>query len=85
MTELTEQQLAALITSLPPAPESWIKAAQELPRARQALETLVARAQAGIEQQQAILADLEAAFHTEGVDPQRGLIQELRNRLTRDK
>jgi hypothetical protein len=34
MREYDEQQLGRLIGMLPPAPEGWVRAAQELPAAR---------------------------------------------------
>jgi hypothetical protein len=47
-----------------------VQAAQELPTARAALDQLVARAEADAELRGRILADLEAAFAAEGIDPQ---------------
>jgi hypothetical protein len=81
MHDLTEQQIAKLIASLRPAPEAWVQAAQELPRAREAIDTLAARAQADARQRQAIVQDLEAALQAQGVEPRGDLIQELRGRL----
>jgi bacterioferritin-associated ferredoxin len=34
LTDIGEEQLADLIAALPPAPEAWVRAAQELPAAR---------------------------------------------------
>ena len=77
-----EERLGELLRRLPPAPEGWVKAAQELPTARAALDGLVARAEADAELRQRILADLEAAVAAEGVEPSSALLAELRTRLS---
>jgi len=46
MTAYDEHRLAELIKALPPAPEAWVEAAQELPLARGRLDDIVARAEA---------------------------------------
>ena len=84
MSDYTEEQLANLIGVLPPAPAAWVRAAQELPAAREAIESLVERAHADAEERQAILADLEASLRQAGVEPSRGLVEELRGRLTEE-
>jgi len=84
MRNYTEEQLARLIGALPPAPSAWVRAAQELPPAREALESLVERAHANAGERQAILADLEASLRQAGVGPSRGLVEELRGRLTEE-
>jgi hypothetical protein len=77
-----EEKLGELLRRLPPAPEGWVRAAQELPTARAALDGLVARAEADAELRRRILADLEAAMAAEGVEPSSALLAELRNRLS---
>ena len=42
MTAYQEERLAQLIRALPPAPESWVRAAQELPFARGEYDDIVA-------------------------------------------
>ena len=76
-----EERLGRLLRMLPPAPEGWVQAAQELPTARAALDQLVARAEADAELRRRILADLEAALAAEGVEPSSALLVELRSRL----
>ncbi len=76
-----EEKLGELLRRLPPAPEGWVRAAQELPTARAALDGLVARAEADAELRRRILADLEAAMAAEGVEPSSALLAELRERL----
>ena len=78
-----EERLGELLRRLPPAPAGWVKAAQELPTARAALDGLVARAEADAELRQRILADLEAAMAAEGVEPSSALLAVLRERLSR--
>ena len=77
-----EEKLGELLRRLPPAPEGWVRAAQELPTARAAFDGLVARAEADAELRQRILADLEAAMAAEGVEPSSALLAELRERLS---
>jgi hypothetical protein len=76
-----EEQLAKLLRRLPPPPAGWVRAAQELPAARAALDDLVARAQADADVRSRILADLEAALAAEGIEPRPRVVDELRNRL----
>jgi hypothetical protein len=77
-----EERLGELLRQLPPAPEGWTRAAQELPAARAALDELVARAEADAELRRRILADLEAAVAAEGVTPSSALLADLRARLS---
>jgi hypothetical protein len=59
-----------------------VRAAQELPAARSALDDLAARAEADAELRRRILDDLEAALAAEGVAPSSALLAELRVRLS---
>jgi len=77
-----EEQLGRLLRRLPPAPEGWMRAAQELPAALAALDGLVARAEADAELRRRILADLQAALAAEGIEPSSALLADLRTRLT---
>ena len=45
MNEFDEERIGRLLRLLPPAPEGWVLAAQELPAARAVLDELVARAE----------------------------------------
>jgi hypothetical protein len=76
-----EERLGGLIRSLPPAPEAWVRAAQELPRARREFIDIVARAEADLEFRSALIADLEAALTAEGYEPADRLVEELRERF----
>jgi hypothetical protein len=81
MTNLNEQQLSALIAALPPAPQAWVEAAQQLPLARKSFDEIVARAEADAAFQRALVADLESALAAEGYEPLRPLVDEVRRRF----
>jgi hypothetical protein len=83
MSTFDEDRIAELIAALPPAPEAWVKAAQELPFARRSFDAIVARAEADAAFRQALIDDLEAALAREGYEPDRPLVEELRRRFTR--
>ncbi len=74
--------IARLIGMLPPAPEAWVRAAQELPGARRELDSIVARAEADAEFRRALVVFLESALRSEGVEPTRPLLDELRRRVS---
>jgi hypothetical protein len=81
MSAFNEDRLAELIGALPPAPEAWVRAAQELPVARTELDAIVARAEADAEFRRALIADLEATLAQEGYEPERPLLDALRRRF----
>jgi type VI protein secretion system component VasF len=81
MSAFDEDRLAELIGALPPAPQAWVQAAQELPFARTELDEIVARAEADAEFRRALIADLEATLAQEGYEPERPLLDELRRRF----
>lgn len=76
-----EERLGKLLAALPPAPEGWVQAAQELPLARLGLDGIVARAEADLEFRERLVADLEAALALEGYEPDPALVEALRRRL----
>jgi hypothetical protein len=82
MTAYDEEDIARLLRRLPPAPEGWVRAAQELPSARRAVDELVARAQADAAFRSRLLADLEEAVAAAGFDPTPAVIEQLRRILT---
>jgi NADH:ubiquinone oxidoreductase subunit E len=77
-----EERLAQLLKMLPPAPEGWVKAAQELPRARREIDEIAARAEADAEFRAAMIANLEAALEQAGYEVDPSLLPELRDRLS---
>jgi hypothetical protein len=77
-----EERLAELLALLPPAPQGWVAAAQELPLARSGLDRLVARAEADARFRELLIADLEAAFALEGVEADAAAVEAVRRRLS---
>jgi hypothetical protein len=77
-----EQRLAELLRALPPAPEGWVQAAQELPRVRRELDDIVERAVVDAAFRKALIADLEMALRAEGYEPEAIPLDELRKRIS---
>jgi hypothetical protein len=84
MTNYDAEKLARLIGMLPPAPEGWVQAAQELPTARGEIDQIVARAQADAEFRAALLADLETSLQAEGIEPEPRVVEKVRRLLADD-
>ena len=84
MNGYDDQRIAALLRLLPPPPEGWIRAAQELPRARAEIAALVARAEEDAAFRAAVIADLEAALEAEGIEATPSVVAVLRTRLSTD-
>ena len=76
------ERLGELLRLLRPAPAGWLRAAQELPAARRSLDVIVARAEADAEFRRALIADLEQALAQEGIEPDRAVVEQLRQRIT---
>jgi hypothetical protein len=85
MSAFDEERLARLIRALPPAPEGWVRAAQELPAVRAELDEVVARAEADAAFRDRLVADLEAALEAEGYERSPRVVEELRVRLQDNK
>lgn len=81
MSGYDEIGLAELLAALPPAPQGWVQAAQELPLARLGLDDLVRRAEEDADFRGRLVADLEAALQAEGIEPEPALTRALRRRL----
>jgi hypothetical protein len=81
MSAYDEDRLSELIAALPPAPEAWVRAAQELPFVRTELDAIVARAEEDAEFRRALIADLESTLAQEGYEPDRPLVDALRRRF----
>ena len=73
--------MGELLAALPPAPEAWVQAAQELPLFRAQADEIVARAEADAEFRARLVADLNAALEAEGYPRERGLVDQVRSRL----
>jgi hypothetical protein len=76
-----EERIARLLRALPPAPEAWVEAAQELPRSRREMDEIVSRAEADVEFRAALIADLETALAAEGFEPDERTLERLRERF----
>jgi hypothetical protein len=76
-----EERLGELLRALPPAPEGWVRAAQELPRSRRELDEIVERAVQDEAFRTALIADLNAALRDVGYEPDALPLDELRRRL----
>ena len=81
MSSYDHEQLSKLIGMLPPAPEAWVRAAQELPVARRGLDELVARAEDDAAFRVQVLADLEQALQAEGIEPEPRVVEKVRRLL----
>ncbi len=81
MSAYDEERLGDLLAALPPAPEAWVRAAQELPLFRARADGIVARAEADAAFRERLVADLNAALEAEGYEPDSRLVDELRTRL----
>jgi hypothetical protein len=64
-----EERVAELLRTLPPAPEAWVKAAQELPQARRQMDEILAQFEADKE------------FRAAGYQLDPSLLPALRERL----
>jgi len=77
-----QERLGVLLRALRPAPLGWVRAAQELPSARRTIDEIVARAEADLAFREALITNLEQALAVEGYEPDRRILDELRDRLT---
>ena len=73
--------LGRLIAALPPPPDGWVRAAQELPAARRGLDGIVNRAVADAAYRERVVADLESALAEVGIEPTPPILEELRERF----
>ena len=81
MNGFDEEQVGRLLRLLPPAPEGWVRAAQELPAARAMLDDLVARAERDAAFRLQLIADLEQTIAVAGYEPSPFIVSELRRHL----
>jgi hypothetical protein len=77
-----EERLGRLLTLLRPAPEGWVRAAQELPSVRSRIDEIVALAEADAAFRRSLTEDLEAAIAEAGYEPAPLLVEALRRRLS---
>lgn len=84
MSAHDEERIANLLRLLRPAPEAWVRAAQELPLALRGLDDIVERARADDRFRRALIADLESALAAEGFEPDPQVVDALRRRIDGD-
>ena len=78
---MNEERIAELLAAVPPAPGAWIRAAQELPRARREIERLATLADTDADLRAALLADTTGALRGAGLEPAPRVVALLRERL----
>jgi hypothetical protein len=81
MSAYDHDTLGKLIAALAPAPDGWVRAAQELPAARRGIDDIVNRAVADAAYRASVIADLESALAEAGIEPTPPLLDELRERF----
>jgi hypothetical protein len=81
MSAYDHDTLGRLIAALPPAPDGWVRAAQELPAARRGIDGIVNRAVADAAYRERVVADLESALAEVGIEPTPPILEELRERF----
>jgi hypothetical protein len=84
MTGFDEERIAGLLRLLPAPPDSWVTAAQQLPRARAGIDEIVARSKGDAAFRAALVADLEAALADAGYEATPSVVAALRLRLGAD-
>jgi hypothetical protein len=84
MNGYDEERIAELLRLLPPAPVGWVRAAQELPAARDGIAALVSRAEADAAFRAKVVADLETALEAEGIEATPSVVALVRLRLDAD-
>ena len=75
------EELGRLLAALPPTPEGWVRAAQELPQVRRGLDDLLDRAEADAALRARLIADLESTLADAGIAPTRHVLSDVRERL----
>jgi hypothetical protein len=73
--------LARRLAALPPAPEGWLVAAQELPQMRRNLDDLLTQAESDAGLRDRLVANLESALAESGIRPTPRIVHEARTRL----
>jgi len=81
MAAYDEQKLGELLSALPPAPESWVKAAQELPLMQQGLDEIVERATMDENYRRRVIQDPQTALEEADVVAHAEHIEIIRRRL----
>ena len=80
-----EEKLGELLSALPPAPEAWVRAAQDLPLMRQGLGAIIERAESDDDYRRKVIEDPESALEEADVVAHSETIEILKKRLDQDK
>lgn len=81
VTRYDEERLGELLSALPPAPEAWIRAAQEIPQTKQGVDEIVERAEGDEDFRRHVVADPEGALEEADVVAHSITVEMLRRRL----
>jgi hypothetical protein len=81
MSSYDHETLGRLIAALPPPPDGWLRAAQDLPAARRGIDVIVDQAVADAAYRERVVSDLESALAEVGLEPTPPLLAELRERF----
>lgn len=81
MSGADEQRIIELLRALPPAPEAWVRAAQEIPSTREEIAAILERAAVDQEFRRAVAADPETALASEGYDVDPVIVRAIHQRL----
>jgi hypothetical protein len=76
-----EEKLGELLSALPPAPEAWVRAAQNLPLARKGVDEIVERAEEDEDYRRRVIEDPKAALEEADVVAHSDAVEILRRRL----
>jgi hypothetical protein len=85
VTAYDEERLGDLLSSLPPAPEAWVKAAKEASLARRRLDEIVDRAKTDENYRRRVVADPERALEEADVVAHAENVEIIRKRLEDEK
>jgi hypothetical protein len=80
-----DHELGRMVRMLPPAPATWVEAAQALPFLKHELDSILARAEGDAGFRKALRADPDAALHNEGYDLSPSVVAHLMRKLPPDQ
>lgn len=81
MTEYTDEELAALLRALKPAPAHWVEAAQQIPRMKKQVAEVLPYLEEIAPGRAAETAELEKAIEAAGLSPEPQLLAELQRHI----
>ena len=85
MTAYDEERVGDLLSALRPAPEAWVRAAQDLPLLRRGLDEIVRRAEADGEFRRRVVTEPESVLEEADVVAHADAVELLRRRLGEDE